>query len=125
MKRKGSFWGWRLCLQTSGIFALLPSQGGGRSRSGALRAAPAHGLAPLVGARVASLRCPILRCGHRQSSAKQEPDISRANKTGQVDVLTTQRSEICRKQAHEELFRKGRAGRAKRAGPYCISGRLW
>src|ERR1700738_4858240 len=89
MKRKGSFWGWRLCLQTSGIFALLPSYGGGRSRSGALRAAPAHGLAPLVGARVASLRCPILRCGHRQSSAKQEPDISRANKTGQVDVLTT------------------------------------
>jgi hypothetical protein len=29
-----------------------------KSRSGALRAPPAYGLAPLVGARVASLRCP-------------------------------------------------------------------
>ena len=46
MKRKGSFLGWRLCLQTSGIFAFLPSHVGGKSRSGALRAAPAHGLAP-------------------------------------------------------------------------------
>ena len=79
MKREGSFWGWRLCLQTSGIFALLPSHVGGRSRSGALRAAPAHGLAPLVGARVASLRCPILRCGQPYFTTTIEPDKSLAN----------------------------------------------
>src|ERR1700731_44658 len=89
MKRKGSYFRWRLCLQTSGIFALLPSHEGGTSRSGALLCGSGSWSGPAVGARVASLRCPILRCGHRQTSAKQEPDRSRANKTGQVDVLTT------------------------------------
>ena len=41
-----------------------------KSRSGALHAAPAHGLAPLVGARVVSLRGPILRCGQPYSTTK-------------------------------------------------------
>src|ERR1700732_2579453 len=90
MKREGSYFRWRLCLQTSGIFALLPSHEGGTSRSGALLCGSGSWSGPAVGARVASLRCPILRCGHRQTSAKQEPDRSRANKTGQVDVLTTE-----------------------------------
>src|ERR1700732_439816 len=89
MKREGSYFRWRLCLQTSGIFALLPSHEGGTSRSGALLCGSGSWSGPAVGARVASLRCPILRCGHRQTSAKQEPDRSRANKTAQVDVLTT------------------------------------
>jgi hypothetical protein len=64
-----------------GFTAILPSHGGGKnkSRSGALRAAPAPGLAPLVGARVASLRGPILRCGQPYSTTTTEPDKSLAN----------------------------------------------
>ena len=68
-----------------GFTAILPSHVRGKvkiknkSRSGALRAAPAHGLAPLVGARVASLRCPILRCGQPYFTTTIEPDKSLAN----------------------------------------------
>ena len=68
-----------------GFIAILPSHVGGKvkvkskSRSSALRAAPAHGLAPLVGARVASLRCPILRCGQPYFTTTIEPDKSLAN----------------------------------------------
>ena len=51
----------------------------GKSRSGALSAAPAHGLAPRVGARVASLRCPILRCGQPYFTTTMQPDKSLAN----------------------------------------------
>jgi hypothetical protein len=68
-----------------GFTAILPSHMAGKvkskskSRSGTLRAAPAHGLAPLVGARVASLRCPILRCGQPYFTTTIEPDKSLAN----------------------------------------------
>jgi hypothetical protein len=75
-------WNWRLCLQTSGIYrdsAIPCGVGKGKSRSGALRAAPAHGLAPLVGARVASLRCPTLRCGQPYFTTTIQPDKSLAN----------------------------------------------
>jgi len=66
-----------------GFIAILPSHVSWhvecKSRGGTLRAAPAHGLAPLVGARVASLRCPILRCGQPYFTTTMQPDKSLAN----------------------------------------------
>src|SRR5262245_61471098 len=44
---------------------------------------------PAVGARVASLRYPVLRCGQTQDTIPTQPDISRVNKTGHLDVLIT------------------------------------
>jgi len=51
-----------------------------------------HGLAPESGARVASLRCLILPPRPRSLYTRNVvlgPDKSRANKTGQLDVLIT------------------------------------
>ena len=63
--RKGALHTWRLRLQTSGIYAILPSQVGKSKPAGRL-APPAPWSGPGVGARVASLRCPILRPGQPQ-----------------------------------------------------------
>ncbi len=67
-KRKRALLNWRLCLQTSGISAILPSQADNRNQN--RRVGGSHHLPPWSGpevsAQVASLQSLILCSGHAQ-----------------------------------------------------------